>query len=375
MQTRLPAELRQAFRDALCDAYRQIKDLEMMVKLCLDQNLAEISAPADLRQTAFNLVEWAEEQGHLDELVDCARRGNPGNPQLGAAVERYHAWHAQVAAIEPPPSPTPAELTTDDHVLVEQLARGEVAPLVGAGLSMGAGLPGWYELNEELAQRTGQTMPPREWATADQLIAIAQTYINRQGLFSLISYLQERLDSYRTRPTAAHRALVQLPVNLVFTANFDDLLERAYRDAQRPVKVIVRDGDIPFMGRDPNTVNIVKLHGDLNQPDTVVLAKEQYERYFLDRPQLTRLLEADVARSTMLYLGWSHTDPAYNLIFGQLLARFGEMSRMGYAAMFDIKPEQAEEFRRKKIRLVQLPAGSDKTAVLAAWLRTLATGQ
>ena len=35
--------------------------------------------------------------------------------------------------------------------LVEELARGSVVLLVGAGLSMGAGLPGWSELVSPLA--------------------------------------------------------------------------------------------------------------------------------------------------------------------------------------------------------------------------------
>jgi hypothetical protein len=37
--------------------------------------------------------------------------------------------------------------------LRESLARGEVAAFIGAWLSLGAGLPGWYSLVEELATR------------------------------------------------------------------------------------------------------------------------------------------------------------------------------------------------------------------------------
>ena len=75
-------------------------------------------------------------------------------------------------------------------------------------------------------------------------------------------------------------ALAQLPVNLVFTANYDDLLERAFRDAGKRVEIIVRDNDIPFMEPGQNRVNIVKLYGDLNQPETVVLAKAQLAFFF-----------------------------------------------------------------------------------------------
>ena len=173
------------------------------------------------------------------------------------------------------------------------------------------------------------------------------------------------------QPTAVHHALAQLPLSLVFTANFDDLLERAFRDAGKRVEVVVKDSSIPFMRRGPDTVNIVKLYGDLDQPDTIVLARQQYESYFLQRPQMVKLLETDLARSDVLYLGWSGSDPYFKLVFGELLGRFGQMMRPGYAVMFDVTDDQRDELRRKQIRLVELPAG-DRTAQLTAWLESLA---
>ena len=202
-------------------------------------------------------------------------------------------------------------MTSPDRTLDlrQHLATGEVGAFVGAGMSIGAGLPGWYDLIAELSARIGYELPPPKWATGDALIDAAQAYVNRQGLHSLISHLKDRLDTTGKQPTAAHRALARLPISLVFTANFDDLLERAYRDAGKRVEVVVRDSSIPFMRRGPDIVNIVKLYGDLDQPDTIVLARQQYESYFLQRPQMVKLLETELARSDTLYLGWSGSDP------------------------------------------------------------------
>ena len=255
--------------------------------------------------------------------------------------------------------------------LREHLAAGEVIAFVGAGMSIGAGLPGWYDLIAELSARIGYELPPAKWATGDALIDAAQAYVNRQGLHSLISHLKDRLDTTGKQPTTAHRALAGLPISLVFTANFDDLLERAYRAAGKRVEVVVRDSSIPFMRRGPDTVNIVKLYGDLDQPDTIVLARQQYESYFLQRPQMVKLLETELARSDTLYLGWSGSDPYFKLVFGELLSRFGGMMRPGYAVMFDVTGAQRDELVRKQIRPVELPAG-DRTAALAAWLESLA---
>jgi hypothetical protein len=68
--------------------------------------------------------------------------------------------------------------------LQRSLAAGNVCAFVGAGLSAGAGLPGWYDLIAGLAGRIGYKLPPREWATGDALIDAAQAYVNHQGLHS-----------------------------------------------------------------------------------------------------------------------------------------------------------------------------------------------
>src|SRR6476620_5439673 len=149
--------------------------------------------------------------------------------------------------------------------LRESLGCGEVAAFVGAGLSAGAGLPGWYGLVSELAGRIHHPMPPREWITAEALIDAAQAYINQEGLHSLVMFLKRRLDTTGKAPTAAHRALTRLPISLVFTANYDNLLERAYQEAGISAQVVVRDDSIPYMRREPGSVNIVKLYGDLDQ--------------------------------------------------------------------------------------------------------------
>ena len=120
---------------------------------------------------------------------------------------------------------TPPDPTLD---LRQHLAADEVIAFIGAGMSVGMGLPGRYDLIAELSARISYDLPPPKYATGDALIDASQAYVNQQGLHSLISHLKDRLDTTGKRPTAAHRALARLPISQVFTANFDDLLERAY---------------------------------------------------------------------------------------------------------------------------------------------------
>jgi hypothetical protein len=255
--------------------------------------------------------------------------------------------------------------------LIEAFDNQTVAIFVGAGLSIGAGLPSWYQLISELASRISHELPPRQWITGDALIDAAQAYINEQGLQSLVLFLKDKLDTTDITPTIAHQALVKLPISIVFTANYDDLLEQAYRDVGKRVHVVVRESDIAFMRNSPNDVNIIKLYGDLNQPSTIVLAREQYERFFLEKEQMLKLLETELGRLNMLYLGWSHSDPHFNLVFGQMLNRFGKFLRSGYAILFDLSDSRQKELERKHIHVIQLPGKDNRSEQVASWLNEL----
>ena len=97
-----------------------------------------------------------------------------------------------------PSSPKARKKPTRDIYadLRRSLKDGEVCAFVGAGLSVGAGLPGWYQLISELAGQIGYKLSPAKWATGETLIDAAQAYVNAKDLYSLTNFLKDRLDTY-----------------------------------------------------------------------------------------------------------------------------------------------------------------------------------
>ncbi|GMU05431.1 effector-associated domain EAD1-containing protein [Corallococcus caeni] len=71
---------------ALLDAFRKSQDLERMVMYKLDVPLLEVVGPGALRNMVFELIEWAESEGRLTDLVHGAHLQNPTNQQL----RRFH---------------------------------------------------------------------------------------------------------------------------------------------------------------------------------------------------------------------------------------------------------------------------------------------
>ncbi|MEC4813999.1 MAG: effector-associated domain EAD1-containing protein [Scytonema sp. PMC 1069.18] len=81
--SKLTGSRKREFTEALMDAFRSEKDLEMMLSYELDWKLNQVAGGDNYREIVFNLIDYAEAQGQLGELLEAAKRDNPGNPMLG----------------------------------------------------------------------------------------------------------------------------------------------------------------------------------------------------------------------------------------------------------------------------------------------------
>ncbi|GAB4398579.1 MAG: hypothetical protein OHK0053_17510 [Microscillaceae bacterium] len=73
---------KEQFRDALLAAFPTEHDLNQLLVFELEENLLNLVGAGPLKIMAFQLIEWAETQGRLEELLIGAIRQNPGNPRL-----------------------------------------------------------------------------------------------------------------------------------------------------------------------------------------------------------------------------------------------------------------------------------------------------
>ena len=77
--------------------FRSRNSLRQLLSFGLDVRLDEVAGAGNLKDTVFELVDWAEEQGKTGELLIAAQRDNPGNPKLRAFAEEVG-----FTALEPP---------------------------------------------------------------------------------------------------------------------------------------------------------------------------------------------------------------------------------------------------------------------------------
>ncbi|MFF3286470.1 SIR2 family protein [Streptomyces sp. NPDC003023] len=248
--------------------------------------------------------------------------------------------------------------------LAEQFGRGNGVVFVGAGLSKGAGLPDWQGLIDGLVEELPDCPPGADHRD------IAAYYELEYGRNRLVQRIRDRLDTLHLQPTRVHQALAALPVQLLVTTNFDDLLEQAYRSERKPYTTVTRAVDAGFWSSD--RTQIVKIHGDLAIPESIVITSGDYEGITTDRPTLIRLLGATLQTRTVLFLGYSLSDPDLRILLRQLRQESGDYARNLYSVQFDAPALAVKDLERRGVRVVNLTlAGRSPGETLLTWLTEL----
>jgi SIR2-like domain len=254
------------------------------------------------------------------------------------------------------------------RMLANRILAGAVVPFLGAGVNLcgrpeaaawqpGQYLPSGPELAAHLATRKGVDYP---YDDRTDLLRVSQYVDVMLGNGPLYEWLHEVFDADYA-PTPVHRLLASLPsliraqpsdgprfFPLNVTTNYDDLLERAFRDAEEPYDLVTYIADGPDRGRflhiradgeeqviaQPNSYNelrfderpvIAKIHGavvrGLYGHDSFVITENHYIDY-LSHTDIAKLIPVNIAtrmrRSHFLFLGYSLKDWNLRVILHRL---------------------------------------------------------
>lgn len=240
--------------------------------------------------------------------------------------EQKHAISMRKLALEqfteflsktPDHTSTTQEINSDVSELAKQIAAKQVILFVGAGVSMNMGYPSFKQLMDKLALRL--EFDPAVFHTLGDYLSLAEYFaITKEGLAELPACLQEATNSLHRAQDASeiYQAIIDLHCPVIYTTNYDELLEQAFTACSEPYIKISRISDLAETK--PGITQIIKYHGDFTQRQQLVLTESSYfKRMKFDTPLDIRL-RSDIIGKTVLFIGYSLSDINIRYLLYQL---------------------------------------------------------
>lgn len=224
----------------------------------------------------------------------------------------------------------------------DRIAEGNADVLVflGAGLSFGVDrgrvlfesgsyddgrrFPSWPMLIRRMRDRIASLPEFEEHGSEverffreQSAIDCAELFREKVGKANYYSFLREQFvtkDTDSGRLTQSHHQLTRLPVDTIFTTNYDELIELAFRSNGGNVRVSSTPAEFNARRQERNFVHLVKLNGSIDRPETTILCRMDFANARRERTEMLTHLSQELKSCTFLFVGFSLSDPNFALI-------------------------------------------------------------
>lgn len=168
------------------------------------------------------------------------------------------------------------------------------------------------------------------------------------------------------RESRLHSALASLTkCEVIYTTNYDDYIERALTLAGREAASVADERHLAQVLKDDagkdnvKVTQVVKFHGDLNNPERMVLSEKDYESRMRFEGVEDRRLTADALGRAVLFVGYSFRDANVSYLFRLLNDAFGKLpldntGRRAYILIADPSDFEITLYRARNIEVIPI---------------------
>jgi SIR2-like domain len=203
-------------------------------------------------------------------------------------------------------------------VLARAIRDRHAILFVGAGVSMSVGLPSWQTLIDHLLDELELDRSVIE-ETHESYQMLAEYYRLKQGSIGPLRSWMDRnwkVACDRVSGSEVHRLIVELDFPAIYTTNYDRNLETAFEVHDKPYAKITNAKEIADAPE--GVTQIIKFHGDFDDDTSLVLTETDFfDRLSFDSP-LDIKFRADALGRTILFIGYSMSDPNIRLLLHRI---------------------------------------------------------
>ena len=239
------------------------------------------------------------------------------------------------------------------HELIERLNRGDCVLFVGDAIDdattqsacLAAALIDACHGHDEcpVPACRSSDLCAQSSACAVPLELAAQIYESRNSRQKLADFAIQHVHN-TSQPIPLYDTLATLNVRVIITTLYDNRLEEALQRAGRNTFSVVRDADIPF--DDPERVQVIRLHGTISQPDSLILTEDDAADLFNRLSPVTKIiLQAYFATKTLLFVGCKLNEPYFRSLYRQATVSIERFRRPAFALQWPLGTTFAERWR------------------------------
>jgi hypothetical protein len=185
--------------------------------------------------------------------------------------------------------------------------NGRLIPFVGAGLSTRFGVPSWSKLIDFIADQLD--WDPEVFKLNGSYLQLAEYYVIEKGSIGPLRSEMDRMfdpTDDDVKQSKAHECLAKLRFPIIYTTNYDYIIERAFRLHSIPCHVVNNIDDIEIVS--PDTTQIVKFHGTFADDNSLVLTESSYLERLEFESALDIKLRSDILGKTLMFIGYGFND-------------------------------------------------------------------
>lgn len=209
--------------------------------------------------------------------------------------------------------------------------KNQLVIFVGSGVSNNSGIPTWWDLIKVIADELGydkcnscknrQEDCPKSKCeerydfSQDEYLRIPEYYFQKDTSKDHRQYyelIKTTLKSDKDSNPIDDEIFKILPHHII-TTNYDALLEKSKNLNSKLYTVVSQDSDLLSKSDERY---IIKMHGDLETPETIVLKESDYIDYEQKHTLISTFIRSLLVNHTFLFLGYSLNDYNLNLIIG-----------------------------------------------------------
>jgi hypothetical protein len=241
-------------------------------------------------------------------------------------------------------------VTSVPSALVSAVAERRAVLFAGAGISVDAIRASAGDLREALARDIQKDFPGYDpsWRRFEDVADEYAAINDRSALVNRIA----KLIPQNVEPLESHLASVK-PFRFIVTTNWDLLFERAYEKVGQGKQVLSSEEDAPNFNFDQH--NLLKIHGTVDRPLTIVATTDDYESYPDTHPNLLDRVGELLWNNTVLFVGHSLRDEHVRRLLSHIRRQRGEWARKAYAVGY-FDDVRARLLATRKIEVINVSA-------------------